>query len=99
MTGKNIEEILGLLDDPEGVRVFVNGWDEVYLEKKDGFEHTGLKLDGPGEVAALVRGLGLKVGRDLSAAEKVVHFRLPDGKTVAAFRPPGSTNPLVCISR
>jgi Flp pilus assembly CpaF family ATPase len=99
MTETKRDVIFKLLDQPQALRVYINAPEEIYLEKQESFELTSLKLSGPDELKALVQELGQDVGRTLSTDEKAVHFRLGDGKRVAAFRPPGSSSPLVCISK
>ena len=99
MTEEKRDVIFKLLDEPQALRVYINAPEEVYLEKKESFEFTTVKLSGTDELKSLLQELGREVGRELSTDEKAAHFRLGDGKRVAAFRPPGSRSPLVCISK
>lgn len=99
MTEINREVIFKLLDEPQALRVYINAPEEIYVEKEESFELTNVKLSGADELKSLVQDLGREVGRELSTNEKAIHFRLGDGKRVAAFRPPGSRSPLVCISK
>ena len=97
---ENVRDLIfQLLDQPEVLRVFINAPGEIYLEKQDSFELSNLTLPGADPLKSLLQELGREVGRQLSTAEPAVHFRLNDGKRVAAFRPPGSTSPLICISK
>ena len=97
---ENVRDLIfQMLDEPQALRVYINSPEEIYLEKQDSFELSTLKLNGSAELKALVQLLGREAGRVLSTDEPAVHFRLKDGKRVAAFRPPGSTSPLVFISK
>ncbi len=99
MSEHEVDSVLKLLDDPEALRLFVNDSEEIYLEKKESFELTGAKLTGSANVMTFLQSLGQLVGRAITASDKVVNFRLSDGKRVSSFHPPGATSPLICISR
>jgi Flp pilus assembly CpaF family ATPase len=92
-------EILHLLDKPDGLRLYINAPDEVYLERQESFERLDAAFSGTDEVKEFLHSLGRQVGRELTLKEKAVHFRLPGGKRVAAFNRPGAPNPVVCIAK
>ncbi|MFH1724019.1 MAG: hypothetical protein ABII00_05280 [Elusimicrobiota bacterium] len=91
--------IARLLGAQDAVRVYVNGPEQVYVEKKESFERAGWGFAGAEELESLVRTCATSVGRKLTGKEPAFHIRLESGTTVAAFRLPGAESPLLCFTK
>ena len=87
------------LDDFTVNKIYVNGYDQVYVEKPDSFIKADSKFANDGELEDLIEELAAEVGRTVSGNEPAIHFRLKDGTTVAVFRSRDATTPLLCLNK
>lgn len=86
-----------LLHEPGVTDVLVNGPNQVWVDRGDGLELTGLAFGSEDEVRRLATRLAARVGRRLDDASPYVDARLPDGTRVHAVL--GSVaDPGTCIS-
>ena len=91
--------IAKLLREPDAVRVYVNGPEQVYVERKESFERAGWGFADEEELESLIQSCAMSVGRMVTGTEPAFHIRLEGGTTVAAFRPPGAASPLLCFTK
>ncbi len=99
MSDNELKSVTDLLAGTDARKVYVNGPQQVYVEKAESFEKAALSFSGVEEVEALVRSAAKGAGREVGGKEPVMHFRLEGGTTVAVFRPQGAESPLICFSK
>ena len=73
-----------LLREPGVTDVLVNGPGQVFVDRGNGLEATGVSFGSDGEVRALAQRLAASVGRRLDDSSPFVDARLPDGCRVHA---------------
>ena len=73
-----------LLRQPGVTDVLVNGPDQVFVDRGNGLEPTGVSFGSDAEVRALAQRLAASVGRRLDDSSPFVDARLPDGCRVHA---------------
>lgn len=89
-----------LFRDPAVSDVFVNGPDEVWVERLGVLEHTDVTFADEGAVLAAVERTIAPLGLRLDRASPLVSARLPDGSRLHAIVPPVSVGgPIVAIRR
>jgi pilus assembly protein CpaF len=89
-----------LLDDASLTEIMVNGFDEIYVERKGVIESTDLRFDSEDDLVALIEQIAAYVGRRVSAQEAMLDARLPDGSRVNVIMPPLSlSGPVLTIRR
>jgi pilus assembly protein CpaF len=77
-----------LLRAPGVTDVLVNGPEEVWVDRGNGLERTGLRFPGPDAVRRLAVRLATSAGRRLDDAAPWVDAGLPDGTRLHAVLPP-----------
>jgi len=89
-----------LFRDPAVSDVFVNGPDEVWVERLGVLEHTDVTFADDAAVLAAVERTIAPLGLRLDRASPLVSARLPDGSRLHAIVPPVSVGgPIVAIRR
>src|SRR5262245_35906867 len=78
------------LDDPTVTEVMVNGFDEVYIERKGKLEFTDARFESDDALLSAVHNVAQYVGREIDEARPILDARLPDGSRVHAIIPPSS---------
>lgn len=92
--------VQGLIDDPTVTDVLVNGPDEVWVDRGDGLELTGIGFGSPGEIVTVVERVLAPLGLRIDRSHPMVDARLPDGSRLHAVLPPAAVrSPLVAIRR
>ena len=86
-----------LLRDPATTDVLVNGFAEVWVDRGEGLELTGVRFADEAAVARLARRLAAAAGRRLDDAVPWVDARLPDGTRLHAVLAPTAA-PGCCLS-
>lgn len=94
----------GLLDsfirDPDVSDIFVNGPDQVYVEKHGRAEKVDLRFKGNADIAALIDKMMMGSGRRIDHSQPYVDFKLKGGLRVTAVIPPvASGSPLLAIRK
>src|SRR5579884_45514 len=89
-----------LLDDASLTEIMVNGFDEIYVERKGVIESTDVRFADEQELVSLIEQVAAYVGRRISAQDAMLDARLPDGSRVNVIMPPLSlSGPVVTIRR
>jgi pilus assembly protein CpaF len=89
-----------LLDDASLTEIMVNGFDEIYVERKGVIESTDLRFADEQELTGLIEQIAAFVGRRVSAQDAMLDARLPDGSRVNVIMPPLSlSGPVLTIRR
>ena len=92
--------IQSLIDDPSVTDVLVNAPDEVWVDRGDGLELTGIEFGSPGEIVTVVERVIAPLGLRIDRSRPMVDARLPDGSRLHAVLPPAAVrSPLVAIRR
>ncbi|MET0741262.1 MAG: TadA family conjugal transfer-associated ATPase [Candidatus Nanopelagicales bacterium] len=86
-----------LLDDPGVTDVLVNGPSEVWFDRGEGLQRTGIDLRDETSVRSLAQRLSVAAGRRLDDAAPWVDARLPDGTRLHAVLSPVARSG-TCIS-
>lgn len=77
-----------LVRDPAVTDVFVNGPDQVWVDRGQGLERVAVRFSHSGAVLLLAQRLAATAGRRLDEAAPFVDARLPDGTRLHAVIPP-----------
>lgn len=77
-----------LLDDPAVSDVVVNGPEQVWIDRGQGLERTGVSFPAAEQVRDLAQRLAARAGRRLDSAQPWVDATLPDGSRLHAVLPP-----------
>ena len=76
------------LKDESVTEIMINGFDEVYIERRGRLERTGAKFASDDALLSAVHNIAQWVGRKISPERPVLDARLPDGSRVHAVIPP-----------
>ncbi|MFP5305206.1 MAG: CpaF family protein [Gammaproteobacteria bacterium] len=100
------DEILGLgpleplLTDPAVSDILVNGYRDVYVERKGILEHTEISFRDDEHLRSIIDRIVARVGRRIDESSPMVDARLADGSRVNAIIPPLALDgPLLSIRR
>jgi pilus assembly protein CpaF len=89
-----IEEALGLgplqslLYEPDITEIMVNGYANVYVERRGGIEQTAKRFIDDNQVRLVIERIIAPLGRRLDESSPMVDARLPDGSRVNAIIAP-----------
>ncbi len=78
------------LDDPTVTEIMVNGFDEVYIERRGKLEHSDARFPSEDALLTAVHNVAQYVGREIDDKRPVLDARLPDGSRVHAVIPPSA---------
>ncbi len=99
-------EIMGLgpleplLADPTISEIMVNGYQNVYVEKKGRIELTDIRFNDDAHLMKIIDKIVSRVGRRIDESSPMVDARLPDGSRVNAIIPPLALDgPVLTIRR
>jgi len=85
-----LEPIVPLLEDDSVTEIMVNGYDEIYVERRGKLIRTGLHFPSDDALLSAIHNVAQWVGRDISEEHPVLDARLPDGSRVHAVIPPSA---------
>jgi pilus assembly protein CpaF len=89
-----------LLQDPGISDILVNGYRQVYVERKGLLELTGVRFHDDGHLLRIIDKIVSQVGRRVDESNPMVDARLLDGSRVNAIIPPLAVDgPLLSIRR
>jgi pilus assembly protein CpaF len=101
-----LDEILGLgpldklLRDTLATDILVNGYNQVYVERKGRLEETQVHFRDDAHLLQIIHRIVARVGRRVDQSSPIVDARLPDGSRVNAIIPPLSLRgPTLSIRR
>ena len=72
------------LRDPTVSEVMVNGWNQIYIERKGKLIETETHYKDDGAVLRAIDNIVLPLGRKIDRSQPLVDARLPDGSRVNA---------------
>ncbi|MBS2024417.1 MAG: CpaF family protein [Deltaproteobacteria bacterium] len=84
-----LKPVVPFLDDPLVSEILINGFDEIWIEKKGKLYKTEARFSEEGLLAA-ARNMAQYVGRPLSDERPRLDARLPDGSRIHVVLPPVS---------
>ena len=100
------DEIMGLgpieplLADKAVADILVNGWNQVYVERRGKLEATDVRFRDDAHLMAIIERIVARVGRRIDESSPMVDARLLDGSRVNAIIPPLAIDgPLLSIRR
>ncbi|MGB1929602.1 MAG: CpaF family protein [Mariniblastus sp.] len=85
-----LQPIGEFLDDPSITEIMVNGYQQVFVEKKGQIQNTASTFHSEDALRSAVNNLAQSVGREINEDHPVLDARLPDGSRVHAIIPPSS---------
>ena len=85
-----LQPIGEFLDDPSITEIMVNGYRQVFVEKKGQIQNTASTFHSEDALRSAVNNLAQSVGREINEDHPVLDARLPDGSRVHAIIPPSS---------
>ncbi len=89
-----------LLRDPDVTDVFVNGPDDVWVDRGGVLEQAPCRFEDDAAIRAAVERIITPLGLRLDHASPIVDARLPDGSRLHAVIPPASPDgPIIAIRR
>lgn len=89
-----LDEVFGfgplgpLLRDPTVGDIFVNKYNDIYVERLGALEKSDATFDNDGHLRVTIDKIILPLGQHLDKSSPVVHSRLPNGSRVTATIPP-----------
>ena len=78
------------LDDPTVTEIMVNGYNDVYVERRGKLEHTDAAFPSEDALLTAVHNVAQYVGREVDDNRPILDARLPDGSRVHAVIPPSA---------
>lgn len=78
------------LDDPTVTEIMVNGFNEVYIERRGKLERTDARFPSEDALLTAVHNVAQYVSREVDENRPVLDARLPDGSRVHAVIPPSA---------
>jgi len=94
-----LEPVGEYLRDSSVTEVMINGWDEVYIERKGQLSLVDARFSSQGALMAAVRNLAQYVGKRVDPDRPMIDARLPDGSRVHVAMPPCSRKGTVVTIR
>jgi pilus assembly protein CpaF len=89
-----------LLADPTIDEIMVNGWRQIYVERKGKLELTEKRFTDDRQVIEVIRRILAPIGRRIDEVSPMVDARLTDGSRVNAIIPPLSlSGPVITIRK
>lgn len=88
-----------LLNDPEVSEIMVNGYNQIYIEKRGSITLTDLRYRNNDDLTNVLYRIMQKCGRRINFSSPLEDGRLPDGSRVHAVVPPVTDYPVVTIRK
>ena len=85
-----LEPIGSFLDDESVTEIMVNGYDDVYIERRGRLEHTDARFASEDALLSAVHNIAQWIGREITEERTVLDARLPNGSRVHAIIPPSA---------
>lgn len=100
---QTLEHLLGpvqhFLHDPSVSEVMINGFDEIYIERRGKLERTEVRFQNEDALRAAMRNVAQFVGKRLDPSFLSLEARLPNGSRVHIMQPPASRKGLCATIR
>lgn len=88
--GYFLSPIRSFLEDPTVTEVMVNGFSDIYIERRGKLEHTTARFVSEDALMSAVHNVAQYVGREIDDHRPILDARLPDGSRVHAVIPPSA---------
>ncbi|NQU26472.1 MAG: CpaF family protein [Candidatus Nealsonbacteria bacterium] len=85
-----LEPIGPFLQDESVTEIMVNGFDDIYVERRGKLEHTDARFPSEDALLSAIHNVAQWVGREITPEHPVLDARLPDGSRVHAVIPPSA---------
>ena len=85
-----LEPVAPFLDDDSVTEIMVNGFDDIYVERRGRLVHTDARFASDDALLSAVHNIAQWVGREISEERPVLDARLPNGSRVHAIIPPAA---------
>ena len=85
-----LEPIGPFLQDESVTEIMVNGFDNIYVERRGKLEHTDARFPSEDALLSAIHNVAQWVGREITPEHPVLDARLPDGSRVHAVIPPSA---------
>lgn len=85
-----LEPIGRLLEDESVTEIMVNGFDEIYIERRGRLERTSARFETEDALLSAVHNIAQWVGREITEERPVLDARLPNGFRVHVIIPPSA---------
>ncbi|HUT08885.1 MAG TPA: ATPase, T2SS/T4P/T4SS family [Thermoguttaceae bacterium] len=85
-----LEPIGSLLEDESVTEIMVNGFDNVFIERRGRLERTSARFPNEDTLLSAIHNVAQWVGREINEEHPVLDARLPDGSRVHAVIPPSA---------
>ena len=82
--------VRSFLQDDTVTEIMVNGFNEIYIERRGKLELTDAKFASPDALLSAVHNIAQYVGREIDQDRPVLDARLPNGSRVHAVIPPSA---------
>ena len=79
-----------LLDDESVTEIMVNGFDNIYIERRGKLMHTDARFPSDDALLSAIHNVAQWVGREITEEHPVLDARLPNGSRVHAIIPPSA---------
>ena len=97
---RRLDILQELLDDTEITEVMVNGYQDIFVERKGEMERVALQFASKERLADIIQQIASKVNRRVNEASPIVDARLEDGSRVNIVLDPVAMNgPIVTIRK
>jgi pilus assembly protein CpaF len=85
-----LEPIVPVLEDDSVTEIMVNGFDDIYVERRGKLIHTDLCFASDDALLSAIHNIAQWVGRQINEEHPVLDARLPNGSRVHAVIPPSA---------
>lgn len=97
---RRLDILQELLDDDDITEIMVNGYQNIFVEKKGRMQKTLLEFSSKDRLADIIQQIAAKVNRRVNEASPIVDARLEDGSRVNIVLDPIAINgPIVTIRK
>jgi pilus assembly protein CpaF len=86
-----LSPIADFLDDDRCTEIMVNGFDQIYIERRGKLELTDARFPNHDALLSAIHNIAQFVGRQIDEKRPVLDARLPNGSRVNAVIPPSAT--------
>lgn len=89
--GYFLAPVASFLEDETVTEIMVNGFDQVYIERRGRLERTDARFASHDALLSAVHNIAQWVGRRIDEEQPILDARLPNGSRVHAIIPPNAT--------
>ena len=100
-----IDQLIGYKDlgpffrDPEVTDIYINGPDQVFIEKNNLMKDTGIRFESSDDVMKILQMAVQRAGRKIDFNSPLVNVRLPDGSRLNSVIVPNCPFPAISVRK